>query len=210
MKVSLINGSPKGAKSASKLIIEALQGKLSATTSVEVLHVALLAPEKIIAAATGSDAIVFVFPLYVDSIPSHVLRFLDESGQALAEAAPAATVYAISNNGFYDGHQNTIALEIMQNFCTRSGFTWGGGIGVGAGAMVGPLEVSSGGLKPLDNALTQLASNIEQRQTAPNAFPKPNLPRFLYKFSAHREWRKIAKQNGLREQQLFAEPSAPK
>jgi multimeric flavodoxin WrbA len=207
MKVTLLNGSPKGAKSASKLIIEALQTKFGPDTTSEVVHIARLAPQDIIDVATSSDAIVFVFPLYVDSIPSHVLRFMDESGLALTAAAPGATVYAVVNNGFYEGAQTSIALEIMRNFCTHVGLPWGRGVGVGAGGLVGPIPIATAPMKKLDAGLAKLATNIEHRQTGPDVFIKPLIPRAFYITSAHITWRKEAKKNGLSEQQLLATPA---
>jgi hypothetical protein len=188
------------------LIVAALQEHFSPATETVVCSVARLAPLDVVESAAGSDAIVFVFPLYVDSIPSHLLRFLDEHGSDLASAAPECHVYAIVNNGFYEGHQDAIALEMMRNFCTRFGLTWGQGMGVGAGGMVGPVRVGAGPLKTLDIELAKLATRVERRESGADIFYRPSFPRFLYQTSAHMVWRAQAKKNGLSAQQLLDVP----
>ena len=45
-------------------------------------------------------------------------------------------VYVIANNGFIEGKQNEPLMQIMENFCSRSGLEWCGGIGIGGGVML--------------------------------------------------------------------------
>jgi multimeric flavodoxin WrbA len=158
------------------------------------------------AAFRGSDALVFVFPLYVDGIPSHLLRFLDESLHDIAEAASGATVYAVVNNGFFEGRQNAVALEIMRNFAARAGLRWGLGLGVGAGGMIHAAPVGRGPLRNLGKALDALASEILANQTGEDRVCEPNFPRALYKALAHAGWRKSARKNGLKTKSLYAKP----
>ncbi|MDE7302769.1 MAG: hypothetical protein K2N60_05550 [Oscillospiraceae bacterium] len=83
-----------------------------------------------------ADTVVFCLPLYVDSIPSHVLPFLKEMELFCKEHSICLTVYSISNNGFIEGNQSEPLLRIFQNFCARSDLEWGGGIGIGGGVML--------------------------------------------------------------------------
>jgi len=50
-------------------------------------------------------------------------------------------LYVLSNCGFYEGHQCKHVLSIMRTFCKSSGLTWGGGIGIGAGEMLGAIRI---------------------------------------------------------------------
>lgn len=83
-----------------------------------------------------ADTVVFCLPLYVDSIPSHVLPFLKEMELFCKENSIRLTVYSISNNGFIEGNQSEPLLRVFQNFCARSNLEWGGGIGIGGGVML--------------------------------------------------------------------------
>ena len=83
-----------------------------------------------------ADAVVFCLPLYVDSVPSHVLPFLKEMELFCKENNIRLTLYSISNNGFIEGNQSEPLLRFFQNFCERSNLEWGGGIGIGGGVML--------------------------------------------------------------------------
>lgn len=83
-----------------------------------------------------ADTVVFCLPLYVDSVPSHVLPFLKEMELFCKENSIRLTVYSISNNGFIEGNQSEPLLRVFQNFCVRSNLEWGGGIGIGGGVML--------------------------------------------------------------------------
>ncbi|MBD5499312.1 MAG: hypothetical protein HDR11_16445 [Lachnospiraceae bacterium] len=83
-----------------------------------------------------ADTVVFCLPLYVDSVPSHVLPFLKEMEIFCKENNIRMTLYSISNNGFIEGKQSEPLLRVFQNFCERSNLEWGGGIGIGGGVML--------------------------------------------------------------------------
>jgi hypothetical protein len=206
MRVTIVNGSPKTKRSASGLIAAALGERLPSAAECAMCHAAEQNRSEIMAAFAGSDALVFVFPLYVDGIPSHLLRLLDEMQDAVAEVAPDAVVYCAINNGFYEAHQNVAALEQMENFCVRSGLKWGQGLGVGAGGMIQSAPIGHGPMKNLGRALDALAENIRDGKAASNFFVEPNFPKFLYNMIAHEGWRVQAKRHGLNPKQLYDKP----
>ena len=47
----------------------------------------------------------------------------------------------IANNGFIEGRQNEPLMQIMENFCIRSGLTWCGGLGIGGGVMMNVMRI---------------------------------------------------------------------
>ena len=81
-------------------------------------------------------AVVFGLPLYVDGVPSHVLRFLQEMEAFCRENGLKLRVYCIANNGFIEGKQNEPLMQVFENFCVRTGLAWGGGVGIGGGVML--------------------------------------------------------------------------
>lgn len=104
---------------------------------------------------------------------------MDEAKDDITNAAPGAKVYVITNNGFFEGRQNNLALEMMKNFCIYAGLVWGQGL-----------------LKRLGLALDALAENILGGKTAEDFIFQPPIPRFLYKAAAHMGWRMEAKKMG--------------
>jgi multimeric flavodoxin WrbA len=204
LKVLLINGSPRNKRSASESILTALQERLGQGCECVSYIAVRQSKREALESAAGCHAIVFAFPLYVDGIPSHLLRLLDEIQDDIAQAAPDAIVYAVVNNGFYEGGQNVLALEMMRHFCDASNLRFGQGLGVGGGAMIRSARIGYGTMKRLGNALTLLAENILNGKTAGDYLFEPNLPKFLYRLAADMGWKKQAKKRGLRKEQLYA------
>jgi len=90
----------------------------------------------ILQALKTAGKVVFVTPLYVDSVPSHMLPFMREMEAFCRENGLRLKVYVIANNGFIEGKQNEPLMQVMENFCARSGLEWCGGIGIGGGVML--------------------------------------------------------------------------
>ena len=97
--------------------------------------------DRILSILEDGDAVVFCLPLYVDSVPSHVLSFLKEMEKFCLEKHLKLNIYAIANNGFIEGVQSKALLQVFRNFCTRSDLTWGGGIGIGGGVMLNVMRI---------------------------------------------------------------------
>ena len=83
-----------------------------------------------------AQAVVFCLPLYVDGVPSHVLRFMEEMEAWCKQRDLRLNVYCIANNGFIEGRQNEPLMQIFEHFCGRAGLTWGGGVGIGGGVIL--------------------------------------------------------------------------
>ena len=194
MKKVMINGSPKSKNSASERIIAALCDRLSDAPELVVCELASQGAAKAVEAVRDCGALVFVFPLYIDSLPSGLLRFLDEEQKAIVLAAPNAKVYAVVNNGFYDARQNTIAIDMIKNFCLTSGLAWGRGLGMGGGGMIAGASFDRFPLKQFGSALDVMAKNIRYQETAENYYVEPGIPRVFYmlagNFGMKREMKK--------------------
>ena len=83
-----------------------------------------------------AQAVVFGLPLYVDGVPSHVLRFMEEMEAFCRENSLKINVYCVANNGFIEGKQNEPLMQVFENFCARTGLAWSGGVGIGGGVML--------------------------------------------------------------------------
>ena len=208
MKIALFNATPKVKDGNSAYLLRELKQLTKERAAILEFSVNPAAqPLGQFAAICDCDALVFAFPLYVDAIPSHLLRFL-ESFQAYlnAEGPKDIMVYAVVNCGFCEGRQNYLAIDLMKNWCRRAGLIWGQGLGTGAGEMLGGMQevpLGHGPKKNLGKAFGTLAENILKRVGGNSMFISPNLPRFVFVPLAHAGWRQQARRNGLTKKDLF-------
>lgn len=198
----LLNGSPKASGSNSEIFLKRLEEKLGGACS---RRSALKISEDTFAALCSADAVVLAFPLYVDALPSHLLRFL----MALEEYAKARgpsqlpRFYAVSQCGFYEGSQNRSALDLLAHFCRRSGFRWCGGVGLGcAGAAGGGMPQKF--QQPLNDLIGQLAEAVKRKAPlCENRYASMAFPRWMYSLFGNLGWNSGARENGLRKKDLY-------
>ena len=135
MKTVFINCSPSKRFSASSYFIFLERLFVSGEKVTETLR-NKSDHERILQQLENADAVVFALPLYVDGVPSHVLRFMEVLEQFCREKDKHFGVYCIANNGFIEGRQNEPLMQVFENFCSRAGLKWGGGTGIGGGVML--------------------------------------------------------------------------
>jgi len=135
MKTVFINCSPKKRFCASAYFIMLLR----MFTGGKQVSEKLRSPAdhaRILEQLRDADTAVFSLPLYVDSVPSHVLRFMEEMENFCRNNDLHLNIYAVANNGFIEGSQNEPLLQVFEHFCTHSGNNWMGGVGIGGGVML--------------------------------------------------------------------------
>lgn len=207
MKITLMNGSPKIKGSASGMLLDELKSLRGNDDITEYnLRTSILPSKMDLEELAQQDAAVFAFPQYVDAIPSQLLNCLCQLENYFITHPSNLTVYAIVNCGFFEGNQNRHALEIMKNWCVRSGLRWGQGIGIGGGGMLSGLQnvpAGKGLRKNFSAALNRFSEQITVGTSAEDSYVSPNIPRIAYKVGAEMEWRRQIKANGLSEKDLF-------
>ena len=135
MKTVFINCSPKKRFCASAYFLF-LQRMFVGGKKVTVKLRTPADHERILTELPDAQAVVFCLPLYVDGIPSHVLRFMEKMEAYCKENSLHLNLYCIANNGFIEGKQNEPLMQSFEHFCSRAGLTWGGGVGIGGGVML--------------------------------------------------------------------------
>ena len=185
MKIAVINGSPKVKNSASEFILSSLKSLIPDEiefSEFKFNHVKLTEADLIEIA--NIDILIFAFPLYVDGIPSHLLRCLYQLETFLnASKTKEIKVYAIVNCGFYEGRQANIAMDLMKNWSSKANLKWGQGIGIGGGGFLASLEGNpkdQGPVRSLWEALKNMAVNISEQREGENIYIVPNFPRVIY------------------------------
>ncbi len=207
MRIALVNGSPKFKDSASEILLniacEYLEDVETERFICNKMQLEMEDMERIL----NSDAILFAFPLYIDSIPSHLLRCLVQIQKYIEVKTPAKKpmIYTIVNNGFIDGKQNRFAIENMAHWSHRCGFAFGQGVGVGGGGMAPNFASIPGEHGPKKNiavAFHTLCDNMKLGKSGETLSVEPNFPKIAYKIAAEYGWRMLAKKNGLRAKDL--------
>lgn len=205
MRIVFMNGSPKVKNSASQYLLEEL--KYYVDNKADVIEMSVhntRLSDEMLENLSGADVWVFAFPLYVDGIPAHLLSFLTQLAGSAFEKSKIH-VYGLVNCGFYEGIQNELALEVLQNWCTKTGCIWAGGVGIGGGGALAMLPVSERGqgpMAPINHALSVLAVNMMGGRVQKNAYTSIGIPRLMYKLGGQWDWRKMIKANGGRKRDL--------
>lgn len=115
-------------------------------------------------------------------------------------------LYVIVNCGFFEGKQNRYALQVVENWCTKSGMCFMGGIGIGAGPMLNEIQAMAwehGPKAPVDKALRRMREAIITDTAFENSYVQPAFPRSLYIKMAHHSWNKQLKKNGYDPKRVY-------
>lgn len=215
----LLVGSPKKSNSSSDSIGSYLLDKLSENgyTTDKLSIISSLkndeATETLLEAVNNAELIILTFPLYVDSLPTGVIKSFEliAAHRAKNKSTSVQRMIAISNSGFPESFQNRTALDICRCFANSVGFKWSGSLALGCGGSVAgrPLKEQSGMLrnviKSLDLTCEALVNNQSIPSEAKNLMEKPFVPKWLYLFIGNMGWKKAAKKNGC-SGELYARP----
>jgi len=149
------------------------------------------------------DVLLIIFPLYVDSLPAPLINVLNRLEQISSGVSVKPQVYSIVNCGFYDAKQNALALEMIKCFTSRTGLSWGYGIGIGGGGMLSSMgdNWAKGPVTGIHKSLCDMTDLINagvNKERKPNIFVSPKFPRFLYLIAADLGMRRLAKKNGVK------------
>jgi len=213
-KILMVVGSPKGKDSASHIMADFLVRKLGKYSAItEILHVnspALLTEtrERYYTLMDAANAVVLIFPLYADQLPSGLVKFLEDySDHRGKRPSPhPQSLMAIVNSGFPEASHNDQAVEVAQYFAEAVGFQWKGGLTLGGGGMIpheGELEKGGRKMIPVVKALSALALCYSQDEVihipdyVVEKARKPIIPHWMYRFMADWGFKGQAVKNGV-------------
>lgn len=205
MKIIIINGSPKTVKSNSEILGNYLFPLLKENNIKKYYSIYFQLNDKTKNEIYNSDVLIFIFPLYVDGIPSNLLKLLVKFEKENV-VRPKTKIYCIVNNGFYEGKQNFLALLHMKNWCKKVKAKWGQGIGIGSGELLPYLKkfkLGQGPLKNLEKILNRFSRNILTLNSDKNIYINPNWPKSLYFIQGSISWILKARKNNIKIRELF-------
>lgn len=142
MRILLINASPKRITCASKYFLDLLNIQMIGCDTEQIKLTGPNMYNEIFGRFDSIDALVIALPVYVDGVPSNVLRFLQEAEKYIVQHHCKFKLYVISNCGFIEGRQCKNVLSIMHSFSIAAGIEWGGGVGIGGGEMLSVLRLT--------------------------------------------------------------------
>ena len=90
---------------------------------------------KMIEFVDKSDILIISSPLYIDSPPYMTIRLMEQitrNNQEEKISKKKRLLFAISNAGYLEYYHNMTALRIYEQFAKKNGFTWSGGLPIGA------------------------------------------------------------------------------
>lgn len=165
--------------------------------------------EKTLCELLDTDILILCFPLYVDSIPSHLLHVLKQIELCIKEEKRYPLVYSIVNCGFFEGIQNELVFEVLENWCLKSGMTWQGGLGIGGGEMLASmpdLPIDKGPKKIFGKNLIEFSDCIKNGEVYNTKNIDPAFPKSVYKAMVNIGFRMSVKKNGLKLKDLYRVP----
>ncbi len=205
-KVLLLNGSMRSANGNSAILSAQLTQMLKTENESVALKNYLSDMSALVPSVESAEALVLCMPLYVDGLPSQVIRFM-ELMQRVYRGAPKK-VYVLANMGLYESRQLVNLFSAVHLWCGAMGFLYGGGLGVSAGELVGGLlQILPFGAWPtqeISRGMARLAVAIDCDGRIDDIYTEPRqFPRSLYITIANTNWDRTAKQNGLKPEDLY-------
>ena len=192
----LLVGSAKVPSTSASLglyILEGLaaQGWTSETLNIPHILTTQPSPAALLDAAGRADLILLSFPLYLDTMPAAVTRWMEQLAERRAQTKPPrrAALAAIVNLGFPEAEQGQTALDICRAFASEAGLDWAGGLTMGAAGTMNGKPLKRFGLtrkivQSLDRAISELAASRSITRETENLMKQPYLPKKFYLFVA--------------------------
>ncbi len=150
--------------------------------------------------------IVICTPLYVDGLPSQLIRLLEVFQQEY-QGCPKK-IYLLANMGLYEESQLVNLFEAVKQWCGVMKFEYAGGLGVTAGEVIGvvmkQIPLKAGPALNVYRALKRLADAIDLETDIDDMFVRPlMISGKMFVKIADASWDINAKKNGLKREDLF-------
>lgn len=191
--ILILNGSPRAPRSNSKryaaLFMNRCKMQCEYQNITRTNHAALC--EKM----NEVSDVLLVFPLYADGLPVTLLDFLKTLETCPPERKPVISV--LINCGFFEHHQNDIAVRMVELFCRQNGYRFGSVLKIASGEAI--LDTPFCGL--VKRKLEQLAAAIVQGKARVLHVSMP-LTRGMFVRASTRYWVSYGKKNGVSREQM--------
>ncbi|MDD3905366.1 MAG: hypothetical protein PHS46_02420 [Candidatus Omnitrophica bacterium] len=203
--VLILNGSPKqdggvsgniGNRILSSLAVKGMRGVMIRIIDVAGSKERL---DVLVDQINNSEAIILSCPLYIDSIPSYVIRAIEHIGESRKKTGGANVRLAvIMHCGFPEAFHNDVAIRIFRQFAIESRFEWIGGMAFGMAPIINNKLITFQ-CKNIDKAIKSMTDAIYSGTAIPEKaitlIARPFMPTMLYTCVGNILWRMIAFKN---------------
>ena len=188
-----MNGSPRAPKSNSKRYAEIFMHYCPMETDYH--NITKRNHEELCAILGSYTDVLFVFPLYVDALPTVFLNFLKTLEACPPTYKPMVSI--LINCGFLEPEQNEVAVRMMKLFCRRNGYTMGSVLMLGGGEAILNTPFKYIATRNIRRLAQSVASENYRalRATMP-------LPKSLFRLAADIYWTGYGKQFGITKKQM--------
>ena len=204
-KVILLNGSMRSVNGNSAKLARTLSDRLSSETEIIDLRSYLKDMDALISRLDGSQAIVLCVPLYVDGLPSQVIKLMEQMEK---RGAGNKRIYLLANMGLYESSQLDNLFGAVKQWCLKTGSEYCGGLGISAGELMGTLmesiPFSRGTTKKASQGMDHLVRSIDNAEAMADIYAEPfAFPRWLYVWIANINWNRTSRKNGIKPKDMF-------
>ena len=196
-RVIFLNASMRGNKANSVKFAKQLAKYLYREPEYMNLSEYLKDPDTLISALKDST-VVFCLPLYVDGLPSQLIRFLEHMEKR--NDIPPHRVYVLANMGLYEPGQLVNLFAAMKSWCEKTGNLYCGGLGLAAGELISVLmeriPFEHGPSSEMNYGMKRLAEAVNNHWSIPDIYAGVKLfPRSLFMALANLSWSPEARQD---------------
>lgn len=191
--ILILNGSPRAPRSNSKRYAALFMNRCK--MQCEYQSITKLNHAELCEKMNDVSDVLLVFPLYADGLPVTLLDFLKTLETCPPERKPVISM--LINCGFFEYHQNDIAVRMVELFCRQNGYRFGSVLKIASGEAI--LDTPFCGL--VKRKLEQLAAAIVQGKARVLHVSMP-LTRGMFVRASTRYWVSYGKKNGVSREQM--------
>lgn len=191
--ILILNGSPRAPRSNSKRYAVLFMNRCK--VQCEYQNITRTNHAELCEKMNEVSDVLLVFPLYADGLPVTLLDFLKTLETCPPERKPVISV--LINCGFFEHHQNDIAVRMVELFCRQNGYRFGSVLKIASGEAI--LDTPFCGL--VKRKLEQLAAAIVQGKARVLHVSMP-LTRGMFVRASTRYWVSYGKKNGVSREQM--------
>ncbi len=204
-KVLLINGSMRNVNGNSAKLARTLAGRLKSDAEIMDLRTFIKDLDSLVRIMDEAQAIVLCVPLYVDGLPSQVIKLMEKIERS--RISPKR-IYLLANMGLYESSQLDNLFGAVKQWCSKAGLRYCGGLGISAGELMGTLmEVipfRRGTTKRASLGMDRLVRSIDSAEAMSDIYAEPfAFPRWLYVCIANTNWNRTSRKNGIKPKDMF-------
>ena len=205
-KIVLLNASMRSADGNSAALAKELQKRINRKSELINLSMYLNKIDELVKELEDVETLVLCTPLYVDGLPSQLIRLMETYERNYT--GKAKKIYVLANMGLYESKQLVNLLSQTKKWCELMNFEYNGSVAIGAGELVGGLmkaiPLEKGFTKKIAEAEDKLAKAIDDNSKIDDIYTgTESFPRFLYMAIANSGWKRMAKANGIDPKELY-------